>query len=221
MKNESKYLYDGFEFSDKYKEEVVEIIRHNTNVEIGGYRLWDGQRTHLMQSPWELTDFIFALKRYEIDTGHKLKRFLEVGFSSGFNNTVLSKFFQFDHIVGVDTFSSSINGDSLVGNIRFKNLTLVCGDSTSQRTLEVVSKLGLYDLIFIDADHTYKGVKKDFENYSVLFAGGGVMGFHDIECPGVNRFWLELKASKKYEMREFIYKGYTQQYGIGMLIINK
>ncbi|KKL26712.1 hypothetical protein LCGC14_2392530, partial [marine sediment metagenome] len=35
MKNESKYLYDGFEFSDKYKEEVVEIIRHNTNVEIG------------------------------------------------------------------------------------------------------------------------------------------------------------------------------------------
>ncbi len=57
MKNE--YLYDRFNLTVEYKNEIIEMLRHNTNVEIGGYRFRDGQRTHLMQSPCELADFIF------------------------------------------------------------------------------------------------------------------------------------------------------------------
>lgn len=220
MKEYKKYLYDRFEFNEKYKNEVVELIRHNTNVEIGGYRLWDGQRTHLMQNPWELTDFIFSLKQHEIDTGKKISTFLEIGFASGLNNSILNKFFKFQHIVGLDLFSSNLNGSNLLANMMWKNLILIAGNTRSQRTIDLSKKLGPYDFIFIDADHTYEGVKFDFENYSPLLNDDGVVGFHDIDCPdwpGINKFWNELKKSNKYNMKEFICRDYALQYGIGFL----
>ena len=32
MRNE--YLYDRFEFTEEYKNDIIEMLRHNTNVEI-------------------------------------------------------------------------------------------------------------------------------------------------------------------------------------------
>ena len=54
------------------------------------------------------------------------------------------------------------------------------------------------DLAFIDGDHTYQGVKRDWELYSPLVRAGGLIAFHDIvENPGwgVNRLWNEVKTS--------------------------
>jgi len=36
------------------------------------------------------------------------------------------------------------------------------------------------DFLFIDGDHTYEGVKRDFEMYSPLVRNGGIIAFHDI-----------------------------------------
>lgn len=216
----NKYIYNKFSFSDEYKKELVELIKHNTNAEIGGYRIYDGSGTHLMQNPYELSDFIFALKQHEKDTGKRLSKFLEVGFSAGINNTILNKFFQFSEIVGIDLFSSRINGNTLKGNLMHKNITLICGDSTSKRVLDIASLLGKYDLIFIDANHTYEYVKKDFHNYKRFLNEGGVIAFHDIDCPdwpGINKFWNELKETGEYSQQEFICKDYLIQYGIGMV----
>ena len=115
-----------------------------------------------------------------------------------------------------------MNGSNLLANIMWKNLTLIAGDSTAKRTLDIAGKLGSYDLIFIDANHSYEYVKKDFENYIKLLNPGGVVALHDIDCPdwpGINKFWNELKSSGKYEMKEFINRGYAIQYGIGMLSV--
>ena len=218
----NEYLYDRFVFTEKYKNEIIEMLRHNTNVEIGGYKFFDGQRTHLMQSPWELADFIFELKKHEIDTGHKLNSFLEVGFASGINNSILNKFFNFKHIVGLDYFSSSMNSDCLLGNMIHKNLTLICGNTRTNYLIDSANKLGPYDMIFIDADHTYEGVKSDFNNYMPMVSDGGVIGFHDVDCPdwpGIKKFLNELESTKKYNMKKFVKKGYLLQYGIGMLTV--
>jgi len=217
---EREYLYDRFELTDKYKNEIIEMLRHNTNVEIGGHRIFDGQRTHLMQSPWELADFIFELKKHEINTDCKLNSFLEVGFASGANNSILNKFFNFKQIVGLDLFSSNLNSDNLLGNMLHKNLTLICGNTRSNYVIDLANKLGPYDLIFIDADHTYEGVKSDFNNYLPMLSKRGVIGFHDVECPdwmGINKFWNELENTNKYNMKKFVKKEYLIQYGIGML----
>jgi hypothetical protein len=48
------------------------------------------------------------------------------------------------------------------------------------------------DLLFIDADHRYQGVRRDFELYSPLCRTWWVIGFHDIvdhkHDVGVDRF---------------------------------
>lgn len=36
-----------------------------------------------------------------------------------------------------------------------------------------------FNLIFVDADHSYEGVKADFLNWSTLLARGGCIAFHD------------------------------------------
>ena len=222
MDKQDKYLYERFELTDDYKNDLIEFFKHQTNIEIGGYRMYDGTRLHMMQSPWELADFIFALKKHEIDNNFRINNFLDVGFSSGQNNSILNKFFNFENIVALDNFSSHINTNALFANLQHKNLTLAIGDSTSSRIIDIVKKLGKYDLIFIDANHTYEYVKKDFENFKPFLEKGGVIGFHDVDCPdwkGINKFWKELEATGEYNMRSFVEKGYKLQYGIGMLTI--
>ena len=55
MSNEN-YIYNKFNFSNEYKERLVEFLRHNCNVEIGGYKIYDGIGNHLLQNPEELAD---------------------------------------------------------------------------------------------------------------------------------------------------------------------
>lgn len=222
MEKNDMYLYEKFELTDNYKNELIEFFKHQTNVEVGGYRMYDGTRLHVTQNPWELADFIFALKKHEYDNDLKLKSFLDVGFSSGQTNSIINKFFNFENIVALDNFSIDINTDALLSNLQHKNLTIAIGDSTSNRIINIVKKLGDYDLIFIDANHTYEYVKNDFENFKPFLKKGGVIGFHDIENPdwkGINKFWKELEATGEYNMRSFVEKGYKLQYGIGMLTI--
>lgn len=62
-----------------------------------------------------------------------------------------------------------------------------------------------FDYIHVDGDHSYKGVKKDFDLFWGRLNKGGFMAFHDIASPdrdgniyGTRDFWAELK--KKYKV---------------------
>ncbi len=66
-----------------------------------------------------------------------------------------------------------------------------------------------YDFIFIDGDHTYDGVKRDFELYKSLLSPRGYIGFHDIDPNHVfkqaanvqvDQFWKELNYGSKTEI---------------------
>lgn len=65
------------------------------------------------------------------------------------------------------------------------------------------------DFLFIDGDHSYEGVKADYERYSPLVKVGGLVGFHDTaehdpaqRCH-VREFWLELIKDNPAEKMEF------------------
>jgi len=47
---------------------------------------------------------------------------------------------------------------------------------------------GKVALLLIDADHSYEGVKADFEAWFPLVVPGGTVIFHDYKMPGVRRF---------------------------------
>ncbi|HPL92973.1 MAG TPA: class I SAM-dependent methyltransferase [bacterium] len=64
------------------------------------------------------------------------------------------------------------------------------------------------DFLMIDGDHTFSGVKKDWELYSPLVREDGIIAFHDIvhhpkvpHCR-VNKLWAILK--NKYKHKEII-----------------
>jgi predicted O-methyltransferase YrrM len=83
----------------------------------------------------------------------------------------------------------------------------VMGESHGHRTREQVKRLlegKSIDLLFIDGDHSYEGVKKDFADYAPLVRSGGLVAFHDIvpgspgkhgDPGGVPAFWPELKTT--------------------------
>ena len=85
---------------------------------------------------------------------------------------------------------------------RFNNVYFIEGDSHKQETVDSVSNIlkeDKVDFLFIDADHTYEGVKSDYTLYKKFVKIGGYIGFHDIniidECQ-VDRLWNELKGEK-------------------------
>jgi hypothetical protein len=76
------------------------------------------------------------------------------------------------------------------------------------------------DLLFIDADHTYEGVRADYETYSPLVRPGGLIAFHDV-CGHptmpfieVDRFWASLPGEK-----ESFISGPELWGGIGVLAV--
>lgn len=55
--------------------------------------------------------------------------------------------------------------------------------------------------IFIDADHSYEGVKKDFELFEPFVINGGLIGMHDIDPighPGVFQYFTEVMATGRF-----------------------
>lgn len=89
-----------------------------------------------------------------------------------------------------------------------QKIYLIREDSHLPRSLQKVKstlKGKSLDFLFIDGDHSYRGVKQDFEMYSPLVRKGGLVAFHDIckhppelRCD-VSSYWNEIKRSHKYE----------------------
>ena|SRR5579864_726354 len=107
-----------------------------------------------------------------------------------------------------------------------QQLHLLRGDSHLQATKERVSGIldgESLDYLFLDGDHTYAGVRQDFEMYAPLVRSGGIIALHDIavherdkDCQ-VDRFWNEIKTQYRYqEIVENPKQGWA---GIGVLFV--
>ena len=217
------YLFKNFKNNTSYKRKLIEAVKKMSNMEIGVYKFYDGSGTHYMQNPKEIVDLIFYLKNYEKKKRIKFQSFLEIGFAAGINNSFLNKFFNFKKIVAVDYVApGGINKETFFANLRFKNLTLICGDSTKRDTIDKVSVLGPYDFVFIDGGHSYHTVKKDFQNYSKNLNKNGLIAMHDIfsdTVVGVPKFWKEIKKKykNKFHFSEFYDSKQEFKYGIGLI----
>jgi cephalosporin hydroxylase len=87
------------------------------------------------------------------------------------------------------------------------DVTMLWGSSHDYEMLQNVENIikeDLLDFLFIDGDHTYEGVKQDYEMYSNLVNEGGWIAFHDINDTErhrlrdvyVGKLWNELKGEK-------------------------
>ncbi len=114
-------------------------------------------------------------------------------------------------------------------NFLFAGQTLAArlGDSHASEMMREITNIldgRPVDFLFIDGDHSYEGVKADFEQYSPLVVPGGLVMFRDtcpqaVPRPGnpieVPRFWREVKTGYRHE--EYIGDVGQELMGIGVL----
>lgn len=105
-----------------------------------------------------------------------------------------------------------------------QEIVLIRADSHAPATQEMISAIlqeNKLDLLFIDGDHSYEGVTKDFAMYEPFVKDGGMIVFHDIVPNhreagyGVARYWNEMKH--RYRHLEFIEDPNQQGAGLGII----
>jgi len=176
---------------------------------------------------WELSSLI----RIAID--RKPKVILEIGTATGGTLFVLSRIAPKDAtIISIDLPGGKYGEGYPMWRIPYyksfaahkQKMILFRGDSHAQSIFEKVKKIlgsKQLDLLFVDGDHTYSGVKQDFEIYGPLVKKGGLIVFHDIcQHPAetgveVKRFWDETKT--RYQHEEIIRDKNQGWAGIGVL----
>ncbi|HZT92715.1 MAG TPA: class I SAM-dependent methyltransferase [Gaiellaceae bacterium] len=160
---------------------------------------------------------------------------LEIGTAAGGTLLMFARVAQPDAVVvGVDwaTAATGFGGDA--ANARRRRLYESFGrdrqrvhylfaDSHAPETLDRVRTLlhgRAVDLLFVDGDHRYEGVERDFAMYAPLVGDGGIVAFHDIvpgppeAVGGVPEFWQRVKTADAVELVEDWSQG---GYGIGVI----
>lgn len=139
---------------------------------------------------------------------------VEIGTCHGGMTWLFAHLPKFKKIISVDLPGSEFGGGPTPRDLEVLrnwastdyNVVLCTGNSQLPETVEEVKgELGTdpLDVLFIDADHTYEGVKKDFELWSPLVRNGGCIIFHDVvdhtksnPACRVKQFWDEVRASR-------------------------
>lgn len=163
-------------------------------------------------------------------------KYLEVGVQRGLTFLSVASALEPDAtMIGVDLPGAAWgvkegNGKELIEAARAKihqtyghYTEMIWGNSHDADVLGQVYKHGPFDLVFIDADHSYDAVRQDFMDYGTL---SSMVALHDIDIenkPGIDEarlarygthiLWKELKEQYRHE--EIL--GKQRGMGIGVL----
>lgn len=131
------------------------------------------------------------------------------GVGAAFMHTALSPFYERVRLVLLDPFDgyygpehldpltgqrvsrSAVERNLARATIPAGDVTILAGFSTDDGVREQARKAGPYDVIVIDGDHSYEGVKADFERYAEMLSPGGVLIVDDYgseDWPDVTKY---------------------------------
>ena len=195
-------------FNTEILKEQPKIVKENG----GGLLIW--------QYPNQFSKYLSLLSE------QKIQSYIEIGCRWGgtfvLTNEYLKIFNNINKSVAVDIIDSPVINYTTCNN----ETQFIKINSRSQKFKNYMNN-NYFDLIFIDGDHSYNGVKND---YNISKNSGKIFVFHDIisnACPGVVKFWNELKNNQGdiYTFYEFIeqyedvWKDTRQKFlGIGVAI---
>jgi cephalosporin hydroxylase len=177
-------------FNTEILREQPKIVKDNG----GGLLIW--------QYPNQFSKYLSLLRTQKINS------YIEIGCRWGgtfvLTTEYLKMFNSLNKSVAVDIIDSPVVNYCTSNN----ETQFIKTNSQSSEFINYINN-NYFDLILIDGDHSYNGVKND---YQVSKNSGKIFVFHDIindVCPGVIQFWNELKNNEKdaYNFFEF-----TEQY---------
>jgi cephalosporin hydroxylase len=210
----------GYQSAEHSLEDIIDTAYNYRGY--GAYRSLEP-----MQIREELRRFAAAAAAIDPDT------VCEIGTARGGSYYIWTRYLNATNYISIDLPGGRFGGghsrrraeflQELQQNPEIKQ-TFLRGSSHSPQTVrhvEATLDSREIDFLFIDGDHTYEGVKDDFERYSPFVTDGGLIAFHDIvtiehdpDCE-VDRFWRELRD--EYETTEIIADPQQDRGGVGLI----
>ena len=162
----------------------------------------------------EITTFAYWLK------GFQAHNILEIGFKGSSFHIMSQLSTGKKAAVDLEDKGRTIWSHYMMYDEDFK---LFIADSQTEETRDKVKEFcPQYDLIFIDGDHSYEGVRRDFELYQDLLSPRGYIVFHDIDPEHVfrdgaggevYRFWQDIPHGSKTNIVTIKSSGKTTCFG--------
>lgn len=169
---------------------------------------------HIQQIPDELAACVKSI----LDSGEEITSYLEIGAAAGGTTFVFNYYFDLTGIVLIDdnVHPKHVLRSNILDGVILRE---IIGNSRDQAVIDQVE--GPFDLIVIDGDHSYQGVKADLHNYLPFLREGGFLVLHDsttniwgCDVPAVVE---ELKQSPRLSMvGEFVSQKHPVPCGIAL-----
>lgn len=166
-----------------------------------------------LQFPTEFVDFLRVIAKLGIESGIEIGSYR--GGSGYFMAAVLQRANPKAALRMVDVHDSLLGFEAFAEVLNIEKAVPKCSDDFSGEA---------FDLVFVDGDHTYQGVLRDFANLG-KYARKAV-AFHDIhghefddQDGGTVRAWSELKSQLRgtHAVYEFAHSG-VRSLGIGLAV---
>ena len=183
-------------FNTEGLREQPKIVKDNG----GGLLIW--------QYPNQFAKYLSLLRQQNINS------YIEIGCRWGgtfvLTNEYLKMFNSINKSVAIDIIDSPV-----VNYCISNNETQFIKINSQSEEFKTYINNNYFDLIFIDGDHSYEGVKRDFDLYKKLLSPRGYIAFHDIDpnhvflnsyldgepkTGKVRNFWQELNYGSKIEI---------------------
>ena len=167
---------------------------------------------------------------------HKISVIVEIGTADSGTHLLLSELVCWQKtMVAIDLEIRNRKSLSAINSYNDKRLYIEASSHSIGTHSQLLSLLKnkKIDLLFIDGDHSYEGVKKDFDLYKSSVSKNGIIAFHDIVPDSFSRtgiktssyvgevpnFWNEIK--KNYKHKEFIESDAQDGCGIGIIYFDQ
>jgi len=190
----------------------------------------------IQQRPAEISDCIaFFLNKK--NSGDQINYYAEIGPCAGGTTYAMNHFLQFKEILTIDV-DNTIQPDYYVGrgvlnrahNLKDIPKIELVGLSNDPNIIDqalTLSKNQQYDILLIDGDHSYEGVKNDTINYLPIIRPGGYFIFHDTAHIVDIMKWISEISNELPNLTKVAEFHYADQYtsafpnGIGLTVFQK
>ena len=151
----------------------------------------------------------------------KPKTYLEIGVHHGTSMSYLISSYGPIHCIGIDLFENTLaqyhkdnlslentNNNLQKNNSYESKIDLWKGNSTDKELISKIDNSSI-DLLLIDGDHSYKGVKTDWNNYVTKVRTGGVIVLDDCKVgySGIIKFGEEIKKDTNFKVEGTYHEG--------------